>query len=148
MGLDILVNQRAYLLTKEQKYLDSAIRRFAYFTNNLTLISPEGLIYDGTHTGKDISFDTWSYNQGVYIKIYESFYKILNDTTYLDKALKLAFASMKELSDPKSGILAEAYRTYPPLPTEDVNRDPMTFKGVYIRYLGELALTCAATEGT
>jgi hypothetical protein len=55
---------------------------------------------------------------------------------------------MKELSDPKSGILAEAYRTYPPLPTEDVNRDPMTFKGVYIRYLGELALTCAATEGT
>ena len=68
-------------------------------------------------------------------------YQISNDTVYIDRALDLAKSSMAFYSDSEIGrIMNESYRGRGA--PSHVSPDYMTFKGVYIRYLSDLALAC------
>lgn len=117
---------RLYSITGEQKYLDMALQIFEWW--DATLIDHEsGLVWDGLNREGDQKIDkNWkfTYCQGVYIGSCVELYKLLNDSTYLDKALLTADYTLGNLIDKKSGVLQE-----------EGGGDGGAFKGIFCRYL-------------
>lgn len=97
------------------------------------MINGDNLINDGL---KDLSScrpdgATFTYNQGVILGGLLELNRATNDQSYLDQAVRIADAATTKLSP--NGILRE------PGESDQCNNDGASFKGVFVRNLGELS---------
>ncbi|QGQ95621.1 glycosyl hydrolase [Paenibacillus psychroresistens] len=97
------------------------------------LVDPDsGFVWDGMNRLGDGQIDyTWefTYCQGVYIGAGVELYRITGDKAYLNDASRTLHAAKLRLANPVTGIL----------PVEGAG-DGGLFKGIMIRYVGELVL--------
>lgn len=91
-GPGILLALKLYKVTKQKKYLDTAL--LLYHWVNAKLKAPSGLYYDNikTKTGK-IDKHIYSYNTGTMLEANVYLYELTKDTAYLKKAIDLANVS-------------------------------------------------------
>jgi len=110
-------------------YLDWAQREWNWFKNT-GMINRDNLINDGLDsTCKNNGQLTWTYNQGVILGGLVDLYRINQDGSLIRQAQAIADATIRLLA-PK-GILRE--------PCEpDCGKDGPQFKGIFMRYLGDL----------
>ncbi|MCC3376861.1 glycoside hydrolase family 76 protein [Cohnella sp. REN36] len=109
--------------------LDWAKRIYEWETK--TLVDPEtGFVWDGINRTGDGEIDkAWqfSYNQGVYIGASVELYRATKEASYLEAARRTASVAAETLAGGPEGLL----------PSEG-DGDGALFKGVFVRYLGEL----------
>ncbi|ODA76359.1 hypothetical protein RJ55_08205 [Drechmeria coniospora] len=116
-------------------YLDIALAQWAWF-NGSGMINGENLINDGLDEHcKNNGLQTWSYNQGVILGALAELSTITRDQQYVNRAVTLAMASMKALSNAE-GILVETDKCE--LKPGNCGRDGAQFKGIYVRNLAYL----------
>jgi predicted alpha-1,6-mannanase (GH76 family) len=124
-SLFLILSARLYQRTQDAQYL-------AWAQKTLDWLHAKAL-YDGTgvvdapgHQG-----DYWTYNQGAYIGGLVALYQATGKQVYLDEALKVADSVLNRagLTLP-GGIIVEKLGTG--------GWDPGLFKGVLVRYLGQL----------
>ena len=98
------------------------------------MINKEHLINDGLK-GQDCHPEgqTFTYNQGVILGGLVELYKATNDHNYLSEAQAIADAVVKSSHLNSNGILKE------PGESDDCTNDSASFKGAFIRGLGELS---------
>lgn len=105
-----------------------------------TLVDPDtGFVWDGINRTGDGAIDkAWqfSYNQGVYIGAAVELYRATKDEAYLVAARRTADAAAEVLAGGPAGLL----------PSEG-DGDGALFKGVFVRYLGELIEADGASSG-
>lgn len=97
-----------------------------------TLVDPEtGFVWDGINRTGDGTIDKhweFTYNQGVYIGASLELYRITGETEYIEAARETAGAGIERLvSSPETNILKD-----------EGGGDGGLFKGILIRYLGQL----------
>ncbi|MBT2292753.1 glycosyl hydrolase [Paenibacillus albidus] len=96
------------------------------------LVDPKtGFVWDGMNRTGDGQIDTdwkYTYNQGVYIGAAIELYRITEDQAYLDEAGRTFEVAAREFAVPPGGTL----------PDEGAG-DAGLFKGILVRYAGELA---------
>ncbi|WP_158222719.1 glycoside hydrolase family 76 protein [Rhodopirellula sp. MGV] len=92
-GPGVLVALQMYLATKDQKYLDSALK--IYDWTNEKLQTPSKLYYDNINT-KDggINKAIFSYNTGTMLQANVYLYEITGEKKYLDEANAIAESSL------------------------------------------------------
>jgi predicted alpha-1,6-mannanase (GH76 family) len=127
-SLFVVLSARLYRVTKQQPFLDWAVKTLAW--------EKEAKLYDGTgivdrpgHTG-----DYWTYNQGAYVGGLEALFQATGKVEYLDEAAGVATTIIK-----RSGIVREDGILYEKLGTE--GWDVGMFKGICCRYFGTLSRT-------
>jgi len=102
-----------------------------YQWNKEVLVDPEtGFVWDGINRQEDGKIDKdwrYTYCQGVFIGAAVELYRNTGDRAYLGDAERTARASIKQFADPQTGILPD-----------EGDGDCGLFKGIYVRYLGEL----------
>jgi len=97
------------------------------------MINSEHLINDGlTNDCKNNKRETWSYNQGVILGGLVELSKAKSNSSYLDVARKIADAATHSTHLNPNGILRESCET------GDCGGDAPSFKGIFVRNLGEL----------
>ncbi len=130
--LFLTIATRLYLRTRDQRYLDWAMREWNWFKKT-GLINSSNLINDGLDSAcRNNGQPTWTYNQGVILSGLTDLYKITNDTSYLEQAQAIADATIKLLAP--NGVLRE--------PCEpNCGVDGPQFKGIFVRTLCELYRT-------
>ena len=123
-NLFLILSARIYRQTKEQFYLDWAVKTHAWIR--------EKALYDGTAVvdGPGHRGDYWSYNQGAFIGGLCALFQATGKQEYLDDAVKVAATVLTKsgLARP-DGVLVEKLGT---------GGDATLFKGVFARYLGQL----------
>lgn len=123
---------RLYMVTKEDDHLDWAKQIFTWQKENL--VNPKtGFVWDGMNRMGDGSYDydwKFTYCQGVYLGAALELYRITKEQHFLDEALRTAHYSSVELSTAE-GILPNEGAGY---------GDEGLFKGIFVRYLTDLAL--------
>ncbi len=104
------------------------------------MINSQNLINDGLDftTCKNNAGTTWSYNQGVILGGLNDLYLATGQDSYLTEATTLANASTSSTFLNPNGVLTE------PCEAAGCGGDGPTFKGVYVRNLGELDATLHA----
>ncbi|MDG0790505.1 glycosyl hydrolase [Cohnella ginsengisoli] len=111
-----------------------------YEWESRTLVDPDtGFVWDGINRTGDGAIDkAWqfSYNQGVYIGAAVELYRATKDEAYLASARRTADAAATVLAGGPAGML----------PSEG-DGDGALFKGVFVRYLGELIEADGASSG-
>ncbi|KAM0197565.1 hypothetical protein ACHAPA_002783 [Fusarium lateritium] len=113
-------------------YLDIAKKQWNWFSGS-GLINEKGLINDGlTSDCKNNGLQTWSYNQGVILGGLVELALATGDNAYTEKAHKIAYAAIKELSN-DDGILIETDDCE--LKDGHCGVDGQQFKGVFVRNL-------------
>ena len=130
-SLFVILSARLYQRTHEPAYLQWAQRTLDW-QHAKTLYDGIGVIDTPGHKG-----DYWTYNQGAYIGGLTALYQATGDAHYLDEAVKAADTVLTRagLVTP-GGVLVEKL---------GVNGwDPGLFKGVCVRYLGQLRDVLAA----
>lgn len=130
--LFLTIATRLYLRTRDQHYLDWAMREWNWFKKT-GLINSSNLINDGLDSAcRNNGHPTWTYNQGVILSGLVDLYKITNDVSYLGQAQAIADATIKLLAP--NGVLRE--------PCEpNCGVDGPQFKGIFVRTLCELYRT-------
>lgn len=122
---------RLYELTKEQKYLDMALKIFEWWDK--TLVDPgTGLVWDGISRENDDNIDkSWvfTYCQGVYIGSCAELYKITGEGKYIDLATRTTDYTIENLLG-YEGVLQD-----------EGSGDGGAFKGIFCRYLNLLITT-------
>ncbi|MCY7323879.1 MAG: carbohydrate-binding protein [Phormidesmis sp. CAN_BIN36] len=110
-------------------YLDWAQREWNWFRNT-GMINRDNLINDGLDNNcKNNGQLTWTYNQGVILGGLVDLYRSTQDAALLNQARAIADAAIRVLAP--NGILRE--------PCEpDCGQDGPQFKGIFVRYLGDL----------
>ncbi|MGO4540421.1 glycoside hydrolase family 76 protein [Paenibacillus sp. 2TAB19] len=120
---------RLYEHTNDKEELDFATRIYEW--QKETLVDPDtGFVWDGINRQGDGLVDKdwkFTYSQGVYIGAAVELYKATGDERYLQDAKKTAAAAINELTSQATGML----------PSEG-DGDGGLFKGIFVRYLGEL----------
>jgi len=124
-SLFLILSARLYSTTKESAYWDWAEKTLAWFR--------EQQLYDGIaivdapgHTG-----DYWTYNQGAYLGALVAMSDATGKPEYLDDAARIAETVLT-----KSGVVLPGGVIVEKLGTS--GWDVGMFKGVFIRYLGQL----------
>jgi predicted alpha-1,6-mannanase (GH76 family) len=114
-------------------YLDQALNIWQWFRAS-GMINDDNLINDGLDaaTCANNGQTTWSYNQGIILGALTELYAATNDRGYLAQAQVLADASTRSAFLNPGGVLTE------PCEQNGCGGDGPTFKGVYVRNLGEL----------
>ncbi|MBM7568445.1 glycoside hydrolase family 76 protein [Paenibacillus sacheonensis] len=111
---------------------DLAWAQRIYGWMKVNLVNPEnGFVWDGMNRTGDGSIDKdwkFTYCQGVYIGAGVELFRLTGDSVYLTDAKRTAAAAAAELADPASGLLQD-----------EGDGDGGLFKGILVRYLGELA---------
>lgn len=120
----------------DTSYLAESVSTWQWFQAS-GMINAQHLINDGldTATCKNNGQTTWTYNQGVILGGLGDLYKASHDRTYLSQATALADASTRSTFLNPGGVLTE------PCEANGCGGDGPTFKGVYVRNLGELNAT-------
>jgi predicted alpha-1,6-mannanase (GH76 family) len=142
--LDIAMRLYAFApADSRQPYLDTAKTIWAWLQ---LLIDDTGLVWG--QLNEDATIDRTSpgsrprpYIQGVVLGGLWGLYDATRDTSYLDAAQQIADAAIRTMVWPDGVLrdLCEEEGTCGPS-----NLDPPLFKGIYVRYLGELATRLAA----
>lgn len=111
-----------------------------YEWESRTLVDPDtGFVWDGINRTGDGAIDkAWqfTYNQGVYIGAAVELYRATKEEAYLASARRTAEAAAAVLAGGPAGML----------PSEG-DGDGALFKGVFVRYLGELIEADVASSG-
>jgi len=111
-------------------YLDWSVKGWNWLYQS-GMINSDHLVNDGLDKNCNNNGETtWTYNQGVILAALKELYMLTSDPQYLQIARQLATGSMSRLSD-ANRILTEPCR-------DNCNEDGQQFKGIYIKYLGEL----------
>lgn len=118
----------------DTEYLRRAVANWEWFRDS-GMINGEHLINDGldNSTCQNNGSTTWTYNQGIILGALTELSQATGDPALLDRARQLADASTGSTYLNPGGILRE--------PCENDNgcgADGPSFKGVYVRNLGEL----------
>lgn len=88
-GPNILISLQLYKITKEKKYLDTAI--LIYHWTNKMLRSPEGIFYDAISVSNSkVDSATYTYNTGTMLQSNVLLYQITQDEKYLKEAKLIA----------------------------------------------------------
>jgi predicted alpha-1,6-mannanase (GH76 family) len=124
-SLFLVLSARLYSTTKDDAYLEWAEKTLAWFRDQK--------LYDGTAIvdapgHKD---DYWTYNQGTYLGGLIALSEATGKSEYLDEAARVA-----EIILTKSGVVLPSGVIVEKLGTS--GWDVGMFKGVFIRYLGQL----------
>ncbi len=115
-----------------QPYLDHAIAVWQWFEQS-GLINADRLVSDGLDRRSCTSTGTvWTYNQGVLLGALVDLADATGDQSYLDRARALADASTKSHELNIDGVLTE------PCEQNGCDINGPSFKGIYVRNLGEL----------
>ncbi|WP_322097759.1 glycoside hydrolase family 76 protein [Nakamurella alba] len=114
-------------------YRDSAVRVWDWFEAS-GMINEDLLVNDGLNNGtcENNGQTTWTYNQGVVLGALVALHESTGDTAYLERAEELADASTDSDAINVDGILTE------PCEQTGCGVDGPSFKGIYVRNLGEL----------
>lgn len=125
----VILGARLFREKGDQQALEIAQDVFRWLEEKL--VDPEsGLLWDGINRRGDGRTDRgwiFSYNQGTYIGAALELHRVTGEGTYLEKSRRTALAAMARLVD-GNGILRERGLG-----------DGGLFKGVFVRYLAELA---------
>jgi len=126
----IILSARLYNLTKEQKYLDWAVKIFNWM--NANLIFANGTVKDSF--GNESFAQTYTYNQGVWIGACLELYKITGDQKYYNIAMKTADYVVNDIEKfSPHGILYNKEAS--------AGGDGGLFKGIFMRYLSQWILS-------
>jgi predicted alpha-1,6-mannanase (GH76 family) len=118
----------------DTKYLSQAIDVFTWFENS-GMYNSDDLINDGlTDDCQNNGRETWTYNQGVILGGLVQLQIATGDNLYLDKARKIADAVLRSSHLNPEGILREPCE----IGGGECGPDATSFKGIFIRNLGEL----------
>lgn len=119
---------------------DLAWAKKIYDWQKRMLVDPaNGFVWDGMNRQGDGQIDKdwrFTYCQGVFIGAGVELYRLTGESGYLEDAHRTAQVSLAELADPVSGLLPD-----------EGNGDAGLFKGIYVRYLTELALESGGGQG-
>jgi hypothetical protein len=116
-------------------WLAKATTAWNWFTGS-GLINSAGLVNDGLTTACANNGQTvWSYNQGMAIGAAVELWKATGDAAELTTARQLADAALGSTQLVSNGVLTESCDS----PTTTCDDDQKQFKGIFTRYLGELA---------
>lgn len=120
---------RLYKLTKEESYLEWAIKIYEWQKN--TLLEPaSGAVYDNINGQSDqVNTVSLTYNQGTFMGTAIELYQITKDGAYLNVARKVAAHTITKLIDNNKGILRN-----------EGTGDNALFKGIFMRYFLPLIL--------
>ena len=119
----------------DTKYLSQALAVWEWF-NNVGVINNENLVNDGINTYGDCKNNgdvTWTYNQGVILGGLIELWKASGDIKYISRARQIADAVIASSYLSPNGILTEPCER-----DSDCGDDGPSFKGVFMRNLGEL----------
>jgi predicted alpha-1,6-mannanase (GH76 family) len=112
------------------EYLDWALKIYSWLKINL--VDPDsGFVWDGMNRNGDGDIDKdwkFTYCQGVFIGAGVELYRITGELTYLDDASRTAKAAIEQLANLATGLLPD-----------EGDGDGGLFKGIFVRYLTELA---------
>ncbi len=123
-NLFLILSARLYRQTKEQAYLDWAVRTHAWIREK-ALYDGIGVVDVPGHRG-----DYWSYNQGAFIGGLCALFQATGKQEYLDDAVKVAANVLTRSGMTRSdGVIVEKLGT---------GGDATLFKGIFARYLGQL----------
>jgi predicted alpha-1,6-mannanase (GH76 family) len=118
----------------DTKFLDRAREVWNWFSGT-GVINNQNLVNDGINTKGDCRNNggiTWTYNQGVILGGLLELSKATGDANYINRARQIADAVLASDYLNHNGILWE------PCEHADCGGDAPTFKGVFVRNLGEL----------
>jgi len=123
-----------YETTHEPDYRQWAHREWDWFARS-GMINADSLVNDGLDHCRNNHDTTWTYNQGVVLGGLSALFRFTRQRTYLDQAVRIASATIERLATPVNGIaiLKE--------PGGVLNSDQQQFKGIFVKYLAQLALT-------
>jgi len=129
-GPNVLVSLELYKITKEKKYLDTAL--LVYNWTNKYLRSKEGVFYDALKIPSlKVDSNTYTYNTGTMLQSNVLLYEITGKKQYLDEAKTIATAAEKHFY--KNGKLSGHYwfnavflRGY--IALYQVEKDPLRLK--------------------
>ena len=118
----------------DRSYLRRALTTWRWFKQS-GMIDAEHLVNDGLDTASCTNNHqtAWSYNQGVILGALVDLSRATNRPGYLREATVLADASTEAGSLHVNGVLTESCES------TDCGNDGPSFKGIYVRNLGELA---------
>jgi predicted alpha-1,6-mannanase (GH76 family) len=132
-SLFVILAARLYDRTHESVYLQWAKRDLDWLYAK-KLYDGTGVVDAPGHHG-----DYWTYNQGAYIGALTSLYQATADTKYLDEAVTVANTVLTRAGlVTADGVLVEKLGVS--------GWDPGLFKGVSVRYLGQLRDVLAARK--
>jgi predicted alpha-1,6-mannanase (GH76 family) len=132
-SLFLILSARLHATTKDLSYLNWAEKTLGWFRENK--------LYDGTAVVDAPSHerDYWTYNQGTYIGALVAMSDATGELAYLDEAAHVADTMLR-----KSGVVLPSNVIVEKLGTS--GWDVGMFKGVFIRYLGQLRDTLNASR--
>ncbi|HVT68147.1 MAG TPA: glycoside hydrolase family 76 protein, partial [Trebonia sp.] len=114
-----------------REYRDWALRAWDWLDGS-GMINPAGLINDGLTAGcVNNGGTTWTYNQGVILGGLLTLSELTGEDGYRRRAQQIADAALRTLTSP-DGILTE------PSEPAGTDGDQTQFKGIFVRYLGQL----------
>ncbi|MDQ6419735.1 glycoside hydrolase family 76 protein [Paenibacillus sp. LHD-117] len=126
----VILAARLYRQFGREEDLSWALRIYEWQKEKL--VDPDsGFVWDGMNRTGDGSIDKdwkFTYCQGVYIGASVELFRITKDEGYLRDAIRTADAARAELTDAATGLLPD-----------EGDGDGGLFKGILVRYLGELA---------
>jgi predicted alpha-1,6-mannanase (GH76 family) len=132
-SLFLILSARLHLATNDAAYLDWAEKTLGWFREN-SLYDGTGIVDAPGHKG-----DYWTYNQGTYIGGLIAMSEATGKLEYLDEAARVADTVLT-----KSGVVLPSGVIVEKLGTS--GWDVGMFKGVFIRYLGQLRDALNATR--
>lgn len=126
----VILAVRLYRAFGKEDDLQWALRIYQWLKSHL--IDPgSGFVWDGMNRTGDGKIDKeweFTYCQGVYIGAGVELYSVTKDEAYLQDAIRTAGAAKARLANEATGILPD-----------EGDGDGGLFKGILMRYLGELA---------
>jgi len=122
-------------------YLQESLETWRWFRDS-GMVNSQHLVNDGLDAASCANNQgtTWSYNQGVILGGLVDLARATHDQDYLRQATVLADASTTAGDLHAGDVLVE------PCEDTDCGADAPTFKGVYVRNLGELAEATSSTR--
>jgi len=133
---ELLIKAAAALhnrISGDTKYLSMATENWTWLMGS-GMINSDNMINDGLKADcSNNGGTTWTYNQGIILGAAVELAAATGDESYLTKAKQLADASTVN-----SAIIVNGVLTEPCEAPNNCTSDSPTFKGVYVRNLGEL----------
>ncbi|MFB9328310.1 glycoside hydrolase family 76 protein [Paenibacillus aurantiacus] len=135
----VILAARLYREFGRDEDLQWALRIYAWLRTNL--VDPAtGFVWDGMNRTGDGGIDKdwkFTYCQGVYVGAGVELYRCTGNEAYLSDAVRTAEAVRAELVSPETGLLPD-----------EGDGDGGLFKGILVRYLGELLAAFPADART
>ena len=132
----LLLSRLHAAIPGDTEYRDRSLTQWEWFKRS-GLINRASLVNDGLKKTRTACFNnngtTWTYNQGVILGALTELHRATGDATLLVEARAIADSVTSSPSLSPNGILQDLCE-----PSNDCNKDQAAFKGIFVRYLGEL----------